>query len=444
MKRVLIITYYWPPSGGSGVQRWLKFSRYLPEFGWEPVILTPQDPDYPVVDASLARDIPPGIRIFKCPIWEPYKLFKRFTRQDSGHQVSLGILPERKHLSIKEKISYWIRGNLFIPDSRVFWVGKAYRYIRKEFPALNIDIIISTGPPHSMHLIAMKLHRKFNTPWLADFRDPWTQVGYLRKFFLSSLAMSRHRKLERKVLINAASILTVSPRLAVDIRNLGAPTVHVVTNGFDEKDYLFHDMMPETKEFRISHYGLINSARDFDFIWEGLDELCDENPVFHEHLQVELAGNRDPSIRERILTRPNLTAKVRFEPYIAHEELITRYRSASVFLLLLNDMPLAEGYIPRKFFEYLAAGRPIVCVCRNDSDLADIINETGSGRIIGYNEKKNFKEAVMHYFNGYRTERAKQSHDAVTASLQRSSVKKYSRRNLTAELAFLLENHSVR
>ena len=181
MRRVLIITYYWPPSGGSGVQRWLKMSKYLPENGWQPVIYTADDAEYPVEDKSLEKDVAPETEVIRRPIVEPYSFYKKFLGIKKGEKVKAGFINEgAKKTGWKESLSVWLRGNLFIPDARCWWIKPSVRYLKKYLKEHPVDAMISTGPPHSMHLIARALHKKFNIPWVADFRDPWTDIDFYK------------------------------------------------------------------------------------------------------------------------------------------------------------------------------------------------------------------------------------------------------------------------
>jgi glycosyltransferase involved in cell wall biosynthesis len=180
MKKILIITYYWPPSGGAGVQRWLKFAKYLRNFGWEPVIYTPLNPEFPAIDNTLAKDIPADVEVIRTPIWEPYEFYKKFTGKKSTTKINSGFLNDKKSPGLVEQLSVWIRGNLFIPDARKFWIKPSVRFLTKYLKENHVDAIVSTGPPHSMHLIALAIKTRLNIPWLADFRDPWTDIDYYK------------------------------------------------------------------------------------------------------------------------------------------------------------------------------------------------------------------------------------------------------------------------
>ncbi|HMK06024.1 MAG TPA: hypothetical protein VK476_00755, partial [Flavobacterium sp.] len=177
MKKVLIITYYFPPAGGPGVQRWLKFIKYLPDFDIQPIVYVPENPTYPIIDAQLMSEISDKAIVLKTKIFEPYGLASIFSKNKTK-KISSGIIPSMRRQTSIDKFLLWVRGNLFIPDARVFWVKPSVAYLKKYISENNIDIIITSGPPHSLHLIGMKLKNVMNVKWIADFRDPWTTIGY--------------------------------------------------------------------------------------------------------------------------------------------------------------------------------------------------------------------------------------------------------------------------
>lgn len=208
MKRVLIITYYWPPSAGSGVQRWLKFSKYLPEFGWQPVIFTPENPDFSLQDESLKQEVDKHTEVLKFPIWEPYHLFRTLKKQ--GPKDTASIL-EYKDPGLLDQLAVWLRGNLLIPDPRLFWIKPSVKFLEGIWEQNDFKAIITTGPPHSMHLLGRNLKRKTGIPWLADFRDPWSTWEFLDTLKLSGFARKKHQKLERSVFEEADRLVTISP-----------------------------------------------------------------------------------------------------------------------------------------------------------------------------------------------------------------------------------------
>jgi len=231
-KKLLIITYYWPPAGGPGVQRWLKFVKYLPDFDVQPIVFVPENPTYPIVDSNLVAEVSDKAIILKTPIFEPYQLAS-FLSKNKTKKISSGIIPNQKKQSFLEKVMLWVRGNLFIPDARVFWVKPSVAYLEKYIRENEIDTIITSGPPHSLHLIGLELKQKMNLKWLADFRDPWTTIGYHKSLRLSQYAAKKHKQLESQVLNSADTIIVTSKTTKAEFQALTTKPIEVITNGFD-------------------------------------------------------------------------------------------------------------------------------------------------------------------------------------------------------------------
>ena len=427
-KKVLIITYYWPPSGGGGVQRWLKFAKYLPDNGWEPIIFTPDNPEFPVIDKSLENDIAPALKVIKYPIWEPYQLFKKLSGRSAQDRVNTGLLFDDKKIGLTEKISLWIRGNMLIPDPRIFWVRPATRFLESEWTKLNPDLIVSTGPPHSMHLIAMRLQKKFNIPWIVDFRDPWSKLDFLSRFYPGKFALRKQQKLEKRVLNTATAILSVSETWGMDIRDVTNKKVAVITNGFDQSDFNLTKPKRLPEKFRISHMGIINSLRNPKSLWQALSELCKEIPALQNDLELKLIGTVDPGLVKEIKEYPLLKDKLHVVPYIPHQDVIKEYEKSACLLLLLNDSKIAKGHIPGKLFEYLASGSSILALGPVDSDVSKIITENSSGVTIAPTDKKAIKKSISELYWKYKQNVPEQKED---------NIIKYSRENLTKDLVEL-------
>lgn len=393
----MIITYYWPPSGGAGVQRWLKMSKYLHEFGWEPIIYTPENAEYPIIDHTLEKDVRPGIKVIRLPIWEPYHLYKKFVGQKKEEKVYSGFLSENKPRSFTQKLSIWIRGNFFIPDARCFWIKPSIKFLTEELKRNPVDAIISTGTPHSMHLIAMGLKEKLGIPWLADFRDTWTTIDFYDQLMLSRWADAKHHRLEKEVLSKADRVTTVSWHWAEELSAIGNRKVDVVTNGYDEEDYKNLKRVPD-KKFSISHIGLLSAERKLGNFWNALRELCDEEPSFKEHLVIRLAGKVDYEVLQEVESK-SLMPFVEIKGYLPHEEAIQMQLDATVLLLVLNDVPNAKGHIPGKLFEYLASGRPILGIGPVDGDAARIVEETGAGLFFNVWDNTKIKNGLRQLFH---------------------------------------------
>lgn len=427
MKKVLIITYYWPPSGGAGVQRWLKFAKYLREYGWEPVIYTPENPEPPDFDDSLLKDIPENITVIKKPVWEPYSLYRRFTGKKKEARITHGFLKEKKGSGILEKFSVWIRGNFFIPDARCFWIRPSVKFLSRYLRDNPVDAVVSSGPPHSMHLIALGLKKKLNVKWLADFRDPWTEIDFFNKLRLSKLALNKHRRLERAVLSSADAVVTVSRQWARDLNRLGAKDTQVITNGFDPEDFSF--MPVEVDEaFLLTHIGSLNADRNPDILWQSLAELCNENEKLAENLQLRFIGRNDISLKES-LEKHNLLHRTDFIDYLPHEEALRLAAKSSVLLLLLNNTPNQMGIIPGKTFEYLALEKPILCIGPTDGASANLLKETNAGVTCGFKETEKMKGVIRSYFHQWINEPDEE---------QIININSYSRKSLTSDLSVIL------
>ncbi len=431
MKRVLIITYYWPPSGGSGVQRWLKMSKYLPKNGWQPVIYTTENAEYPIVDPSLEKDIAPEAEVIRRPIVEPYTFYKRFLGIKKEETVKAGFIEEKeKKKGWKTDLSLWIRGNLFIPDARCWWVKPSVRYLKEYLKEHPVDAIISTGPPHSMHLIAMKLKKELGIPWIADFRDPWTEIDYYQDLHLSRCADRKHHKLERQVLTQADKVVTVGWDCARSLGRLGNRNVRVVPNGYDWEIDANQQPAPLSQEFTLTHLGVVTPSRNTPQLWNALKELKEENEGFGSKLKIRLVGQVDQSVTES-LEAAGLKGNTEIIPYIPHDEILQMQQSSQVLLLLINNTPNAKGILTGKLFEYLASGRPILCIGPEDGDAARILTETGSGQTVCFGNKEKIKEVVIDLYQKYS--------ENGLPSTEHMEVERYSRRALAGKYAKLLD-----
>lgn len=430
MKRVLIITYYWPPSGGSGVQRWLKMSKYLPENGWQPVIYTTEDAEYPIIDPSLEKDVAPETEVIRRPIIEPYTLYKKFLGIKKEETIKVGFASEKKKSGWKEKLSVWIRGNCFIPDARCWWVKPSVRYLKEYLKEHPVDAIISTGPPHSMHLIALKLKEATGLPWIADFRDPWTQIDFYDELHLTRWADRKQHKMEREVLTQADKVVTVGWDCARSLGRIGKRNVRVILNGYDWDIDTASQAMSLSQEFTLTHLGIVAPSRNMPQLWEALNDLKKEIAGFGERLKIKLVGQVDQSVVQS-LTANGLMGNTEITPYIPHEEIQEVQQSSQVLLLLINNAPNAKGILTGKLFEYLASGRPILCIGPEDGDAAQILKETNAGITIGFEDKDKMKEVILDYYNKY-TENGLPSND-------NTEIEKYSRRALSGEYGKLLD-----
>ncbi|HEX8575726.1 MAG TPA: glycosyltransferase family 4 protein [Flavobacterium sp.] len=427
-KKVLIITYYWPPAGGPGVQRWLKFVKYLPDFDIQPVVYVPENPTYPIIDKDLVSEVSAQAIIIRKKIWEPYQLASFFSKNKTK-KISSGIIPNKKKQSILERFLLWVRGNIFIPDARFLWVKPSVSYLKDYIQQHTIDTIITSGPPHSLHLIGLALQSQLAVKWIADFRDPWTTIGYHDAMKLSSYAKRRHATLENKVLNAADVILVTSNTTKKEFQKLTSHPIEVITNGFDiekvEKQVL------DTK-FTLAHIGSFLSDRNPEILWQGLAEIIQEIPDFKSHFELKLIGTVSHEVLERITTY-NLGSYTCNLGYVSHKEAIEHQRKSQVLLLIEIDAPITKSIIPGKLFEYMVSERPIIGIGPKDSDFAAIINDTNTGVFVDYTEKEKLKATIIEYYNRF-----------LSGNLRSNGIglQQYSRKNLTQQLVRIINEYS--
>ncbi len=393
--RITLVSYYWPPSGGSGVQRWLKFVKYLSQMNHEVEVITPSKPDFDLKDDSLLEEIPKSVKIHHLPIWEPLGWYKKLR----GGKLDSNKLGDQKR-SLITKLTFWIRGNFFIPDPRIFWVRKTRKYIARLSKERPFDVLVTTGPPHSMHLIALGLKkRNFKFIWLADFRDTWSQIDFLQEFYTSKVAMQIHRKLEKNVLKNADLVTTVNDQTAKLLAKRYDRKINIVYNGFDPADFSGLNKTVDKKEFEIVHFGLLNKLRNPGNLWTALEEICREDSVFREKLRIKLGGVIEDDIIRRLESSPELSQAFNNCGYVSHKEVIQHYFNADLLLLLLNNTELGKTVMTGKVYEYLMAEKPILGMGYTQSDPAKLVSRAASGKFFEYSDKEALKGYIIDVFN---------------------------------------------
>lgn len=444
MKRALIITYYWPPSGGSGVQRWLKFAKYLPKYGWEPVIYTPLNPEANTEDTALLRDIAPQTEVIKRKIWEPYSFYKSLlgrgkSSSDGGKHIKANIIGS-DNKGFAHKLSLFVRGNFFIPDPRCFWIRPSIKYLTKYLKEHPVDVIVSTGPPHSMHLIAKGVAKATGIKWVADFRDPWTEIFYFKHLDLSRWAYRRHRKLEQSVLDSANVVTVVSRKMQEDFMARTSTPVKIITNGFDYQDFKdkFGDRVTgkSVTEFSLVHTGILVDNGNPHHLWEVLGEKAAREPQFKKDLQIRLMGQVDASALQGI-KEAGLQDNLVNMGYQPHNEVVQWQKRAQVLLLPLRKEPEAAAILTGKFFEYLASGREILAFGPTDGDLAKALQETSSGTIVDFYDKEATVREIDRLYNKFLKEGPGEK-SAEEKPLS-NEVMRYSREYLTGEMVKLFE-----
>ena len=420
MKKVLIVTYYWPPAGGPGVQRWLKFANNLTNFDIKPYVLVPKEPNYAIIDNSLENEISSKIHVISHPIFEisnflPFKNYFNSYRSGNINQIN--------DQSFFEKILFFLRGNLFIPDLKIFWRNKAVKFLKKYLKKNKFDTIITTGPPHSIHLIGLDIKREFDINWIADFRDPWLMLNSNKKFHFSSQTKSKHLKLRNLVLQNANKVIVTSDKLKNYYGKLTNNIVKI-TNGYDRIN-LKYDL---DKNFTITHVGSLYPDRNPDILWEVLESMCTDIQGFEDYLKLQLIGNIDKKI-EKHLSISKFAKCISFKGYIAKKDTYS-YIFSSQLLLMVESVENVMSYvIPAKFFNYLFSKRPIIAIGPSDSEIEHIMNNLKCGNYFTGDQK----EALYNYLKVCYEKFLK--NDLKSGQF---SAQKYDRENLTKKLVKLL------
>ncbi|MBP5397095.1 MAG: glycosyltransferase family 4 protein [Bacteroidales bacterium] len=454
-KRVLVLSYYWPPSGGSGVQRWVKFAKYLPAEGWETVVYTPSNPEMPSRDESLQKDVE-GVTVIRRKIFEPYGLYaKLFGRgKKGGGKVNIA---DAGHKSLGTRIALWLRGNLFIPDPKCLWIRPSIRFLKAYLREHPVDAIVSTGPPHSMHLIARGVAKATGLPWVADFRDPWTRVFYFKHLLLTPCSQRRHERLEKKVLDDASAVVAVSPMVQEEFQSMTSTPVELITNGFDEDDFKTVKSAAKAEDsleaptFTLTHTGLFAREGNPTMLWEVLKEKCAADAEFAAALRLRLLGKTDSEVLESIAAA-GLSDKLTDLGYQAHDVAVREQMTADILLLPLRKEPESKAILAGKMFEYLGARRPILGFEDPDGAMARILGDpalTGcpesmnAGVVCDWDDKEGIAAFIDKVFSLWKNALGAGANAAQDAPRSFSwpfgDISRYSRRSTAAAMARLLD-----
>jgi glycosyltransferase involved in cell wall biosynthesis len=397
MKKVLIITYYWPPAGGPGVQRVLKFAKYLPEFGWQPIVLTVANGNYPAIDESLVNDIPAECKIYKTNIFEPHLLYKKFTGKKSTYNIPTGVLNKTEHETFREKFSKWIRLNLFIPDARIGWLPSALRMGKTIIEQENIDIVFTSSPPASVHLIAKKLSQKYGLKWITDFRDPWLELSSYQDRPRSAVTKYIDGKLEAKVLNNADTVVSISPEIInLFKQKVGEKNFKIIYNGFDKED--FKDLVQKKSDiFTITYTGFLSNRRLPKPLIPALKKLKDKKIDF----RLQMIGRTCNEFKD-IVEQNNLLDKTIFTEYVQHKKALGYLINSDVLLLVIDDLPNNTGFLTGKIFDYFGCRKPIFAIGPTNGDANKLIMETNSGKMVDYNDFDGAYQLILEMYKDWK------------------------------------------
>ena len=392
MKKVLIISYYWPPNAGVGCRRWVNYSYFLQKNGIEPILYVPENPEYDNIDNGYEEKIK-TIYTLKNKIWEPFSFYKRFLNKKN---ISPGILID-SNKGLKNKFSKWIRANFFIPDSRLFWINSSVNFLSNFLNDNPVDAVISTGPPHSMHLIALNLKRRLNLKWIADFRDPWTDIEYFDKLNFWDDSRKRHFNFEKTVLNQSDLVLTVSESWSKRFAEIGAKRVEFLFNGYDLKEY--PTKIIQNKKFRIGHFGLFNELRDHNSLWEAINiemkkKHDDRGNNISDNLELFFSGPNHLNFNKNLKQR-NLYKYLIHREWLAHDEVLKEMMTSDLLLITQSKTQDVKGRLPAKFFEYLGAKRTILGIGDKNSDLAKLISNLNCGFFHDFNDVKGIGNSIM-------------------------------------------------
>jgi glycosyltransferase involved in cell wall biosynthesis len=434
MRKVLIIAYYWPPSGGGGVQRWLKFTKYLPDFDWQPIVYVPYNPQYPLSDPTLVDQVSPHVQVIRGHIWEARRIYRRLKKLRHGRKWSSApemdtlFFRDSKELSWFGRLSLFLRSNLFVPDSRSLWIKPSVRRLGKWLKENPVDVIISTGPPHSCHLIGMKLMQKTGIPWIADFRDPWTDIDYFPMLLLTNRTRSKHERLQRAVLSKATQVITVSPSWADLFEGYGAQNVAVITNGFDPEDLKaanFTSTPRRAERIRIACIGTLEADRNPTALWTVLGKLHQADPGQASKFEFHFAGKVDAAI---IPASPAFDTMLNLYGYVSHQQALELMHTSDLLLLILNNSSdkNAKGRIPGKLFEYLAFDKPLLLIGNPESDSAQIVSQLENSMVLSHDDISGTYQYLLDLVSDFPSNK------------ETREFHKYERRHLTGQLADVL------
>lgn len=440
-KYVLFVTYYFPPAGGPGVQRMTKFVRYLSDFGWTPIMLVPENPQYPALDPSLEEELPRDLIVRKAHIFEPYDLYRKFTGVKKGASLDVTVNKRGSKRTLKQQIAEFIRATFFIPDARIGWYKNAVREgmkITKEFP---ISAIYSSSPPYTVSLVARKIAKLAGIPWVAGFRDPWTgfESSTPNRWFLPRAI---DKGLEHSVFTDAKAVDVAWRGIMADVRGKypeipESKFVHI-PNGFDSNDFPVHNISERAErareeKFTITYSGSLYGPRNPKTFLEAIRKLLASGDMDAKNVTLRFVGRFGPDIHE-MLNAADVAPMIEKVDYLPHSKAVELLASSDALLLIVDDTTTVGEIVPGKVYEYLGAMRPLIALAPPEGPIGSLLTETGGGRAIRQNDTASIASEIKLLYDKWRRG------ESVTSGMNAAAISQYERREATRKLAALFDS----
>ncbi|HWF44575.1 MAG TPA: hypothetical protein VG537_08030 [Candidatus Kapabacteria bacterium] len=438
-KYVLFITYYFPPAGGPGVQRVLKFIKYLKDFGWTPIVLVPDNPEYPARDESLLRELPEDLIIRRAPIFEPYELYRKFTGKPAGISLDVNVIKEAgAKRSVTEKLAELVRATIFIPDARIGWFWSAVaegKRVLKEYP---VRMIYSSSPPYTPALIARRLHRFSRLPWIAGFRDPWT--GFHNTPDRWFLPRRIDRSLEHSVFNEAARVEVAWKGIAEDAlgkySDLPREKFIHIPNGFDSADFpepniAKRAVRPNNPQCTITYSGSLYGPRNPLSFLKAVELLIERHTIDPEKLKLRFVGRFGAEIHE-MLDRPLIRAMIEKIDYVPHARAVELLLESDALLLIVDEVPSVAHIVPGKVYEYMGAMRPLIAIAPPNGAIGELLRETQAGEAIQQSDIAGQARLIQRIYDDW-------THHTSSFAMQPEIISQYERREATRKLAGLFD-----
>ena len=424
MRRVLFITYYFPPAGGPGVQRVMSFARHLPSFGWEPTILTVDGGLYPDRDEESLRNVPPDLIVRRARTWEPFALYNRMRGHPTTESLPIGHAGQRGG-GIMSRVARLVRANLFLPDARIGWYPAAVREGVRIAREVGVDAILTSSPPHSVHLIGRAVARRTGVPWIADFRDPWTEVFYNRDLPRVNLARSIDKRMEQSCVQSASAISTINPM----VRDTLGPTAkhaHIIPNGYEEEDFT-GDVPVVDGRFQLAYVGTMSGIHESGPLFRVLGAMVRENAGFGDDLSLVFAGNiHEPARRE--IAEAGIEPNTTYAGFIPHADAVRLLRSATCPLFIGP-----RGLLTSKIFEYLATGRPLLALAEPGGEVDILMPRAGERPTVDPADETAIRERVEELYTAWKA-------GTLESRPPMQGVEGFSRRGRVGQLAVALDS----